>query len=66
MIHWWACEFPERPGDGCQLWHYDDCVGCQVKMQATIWQLKADPDPTARQAQAQAEHVLSRMLTGSW
>lgn len=41
--HWFACEEPERPTDAWVMWHYHECVACQMKaeMMAVLY-----PDDT--------------------
>jgi hypothetical protein len=31
FLPWFACEQPERPTNAAVMWHYEDCLGCDIK-----------------------------------
>lgn len=40
---WLACEHPERPPDAFVRWHYDECRGCDIKLDVQVARFPDDP-----------------------
>ena len=40
---WFACTEPERPTDAYVVWHYEGCIGCDIKTDMLVALHPDDP-----------------------